>query len=279
MARDRPGLLARQTAALADRGVDVIGAISAVWGDGCSLSSFLVQADREPVAAGLDRVADPRPRAARCHRSPTSGVTLAFDDDGSPWHTICTVRARDQRGLLHAVTTAFAAAGVNVHAARIRTAGDTVVDVFELTDGKGQKLSVVHRGPGAHAAGGRRGRAAPAFPQPRRAAGQRRDADARVRRPSSYRQIVVRNPSHPRHREPTFAKPSLPTVANTGPRRGTGTPANAARDARPPRERRTNARIPTLAARRQGSGGRRCGHGRHVAADERRRVRGAIDTT
>ena len=154
VARDRPGLLARETAALADRGVDIIGAISAVWGDGCSLSSFLVQADREPVSAGLIESLT-RALEGPLASPPTTGVTLAFDDDGSPWHTICTVRARDQRGLLHAVTTAFAAAGVNVHAARIRTAGDAVVDVFELTDGKGLKLAAVHPGPGAHPAGGR----------------------------------------------------------------------------------------------------------------------------
>jgi [protein-PII] uridylyltransferase len=142
VARDRPGLLARQTAALTERGVDVIGAITAVWGDGCSLSSFLIQAEREPVAAGLIESLGSALEAP-LSSAPTSAVTLAFDDDGSPWHSICTVRARDQRGLLHAVTTAFAAAGVDVHAARVRTAGDTVVDVFELTDGKGQKLSVV----------------------------------------------------------------------------------------------------------------------------------------
>jgi UTP:GlnB (protein PII) uridylyltransferase len=140
VARDRPGLLARETAAMAERGIDVVGAISAVWGDGCALSSFLVHADREPLAAGVN---DALGRALNAPLSspPTSGISLTFDDDASPWHTICTVQARDQRGLLHALTTAFAAAGANVHAARIRTAGDAVVDVFDLTDAKGQKLT------------------------------------------------------------------------------------------------------------------------------------------
>jgi Kef-type K+ transport system membrane component KefB len=139
VARDRPGLLARQTGVLAARGVDVVGAILATWGDGCTLTSFLVHTEREPEAPRLAlefEAAIKGPLEAR----PMPGVTLDFDDDGSPWHTICTARARDQRGLLHALTTAFAVAGADVHAARIRTADDAVVDVFELTDAKGAKL-------------------------------------------------------------------------------------------------------------------------------------------
>ncbi len=140
VARDRPGLLARETGALAERGIDVIGAISAVWGDRCALSSFLVHAEREPLTDGLVTALQ---RALRqpLDSVPAVGVSLAFDDDASPWHTVCTVTARDQRGLLHALTTAFAAAGADVHSARIVTAGEAVADVFELTDTKGQKLS------------------------------------------------------------------------------------------------------------------------------------------
>jgi Kef-type K+ transport system membrane component KefB len=140
VARDRPGLLARQTGVLASRAVDVVGAISATWGDGCALSSFLVHAPYAPAPLRLTaefEAALKQPLEART----MDGVTLEFDDAGSPWHTICTARARDQRGLLHAVTTAFAVAGANVHAARVRTAGDAVVDVFELTDTKGAKLA------------------------------------------------------------------------------------------------------------------------------------------
>ena len=140
VARDRPGLLARHTGVLASGDIDVIGAILATWGDGCALSSFLVQAARPPAEARLSaelEAALRQPLEAR----PLSGVTLEFDDTGSPWHTVCTARARDQRGLLHAVTTALAAAGANVHAARVRTAGEAVVDVFELTDSKGAKLA------------------------------------------------------------------------------------------------------------------------------------------
>jgi Kef-type K+ transport system membrane component KefB len=140
VARDRPGLLARESGVLAESGIDVIGAVAATWGDGCALSSFLVHCDTRPLSdmlkAAFDEALD-RPLSAQA----VSGVTLVFDDEASPWHTICTARARDQRGLLHALTTAFAVAGANVHAARVRTAGDGVIDVFELTDTKGAKLA------------------------------------------------------------------------------------------------------------------------------------------
>jgi UTP:GlnB (protein PII) uridylyltransferase len=50
------------------------------------------------------------------------------------------VTGPDRPGLLHALTSAFAAAGVNVHAARIATDGSQVVDHFDLTDRRGAKL-------------------------------------------------------------------------------------------------------------------------------------------
>jgi UTP:GlnB (protein PII) uridylyltransferase len=73
--------------------------------------------------------------------APVLGVTFEFDDSGSPWHTLATVRGDDRPGLLHALTAAFAAAGADVHAARAQTARGEAVDVFELTDIRGPKLS------------------------------------------------------------------------------------------------------------------------------------------
>ena len=55
-------------------------------------------------------------------------------------HAVHRNRALDRPGLLHALTAAFAAAGVSVHAARITTEGDQAVDYFELSDGRGAKL-------------------------------------------------------------------------------------------------------------------------------------------
>ena len=72
--------------------------------------------------------------------APAPEVSLTFDDEGSPWHTLCTAEGPDRRGLLHALTTAFATSGASVHAARVATVEGRVTDVFELTDAHGRKL-------------------------------------------------------------------------------------------------------------------------------------------
>jgi Kef-type K+ transport system membrane component KefB/predicted amino acid-binding ACT domain protein len=140
VARDRPGLLAWETGVLADHGLDVVSAIAATWGDGCALASFVVRGTSEP---DRERLQDDLALALRrpITSPPVLGVTLEFDDSGSPWHTLATVRGKDRPGLLHALTAAFAAAGADVHAARAHTTGGEVVDVFELTDVRGSKLS------------------------------------------------------------------------------------------------------------------------------------------
>ena len=68
-------------------------------------------------------------------------AAVVFDDHASPWHTLCSVESRDRPGLLSAVTTAFAAAGASVKTARVTADGDNAIDVFELTDRRGAKLS------------------------------------------------------------------------------------------------------------------------------------------
>jgi UTP:GlnB (protein PII) uridylyltransferase len=51
----------------------------------------------------------------------TPGAEVDFDDDGSPWYTLCEVRCVDRPGLLHANTVGFASAGIDVHSAQVRT--------------------------------------------------------------------------------------------------------------------------------------------------------------
>ncbi len=76
---------------------------------------------------------------------PVEDATVTFDDEASPWHTICQVETTDRPGLLSAVTAAFAAAGGSVHSARITTQGAAVADTFEMTDDKGAKLDAAHQ--------------------------------------------------------------------------------------------------------------------------------------
>jgi len=137
--RDRPGLLARVSGELSRHGLDVVDAIIATWEDGGALDAFRVvghtmtAADtlREEIEASFDwpLASDAEPDAQ-----------LNFDDAGSPWYTLCEVRASDHPGLLHAITTGFAVGRADVHSARVTTSDGVAADTFELTDRNGRKL-------------------------------------------------------------------------------------------------------------------------------------------
>ena len=139
--RDRPGLLATVTGVLSDSGLSVQDAVVATWADGGALESFRVvptrgaPPDDEALTAAIVEAFD-RPLEA----PPTPGAEVVFDDDASPWYTLCEVRSVDRPGLLHAITAAFASAGVDVHSARVRTVEGQAADRFEVTDRNGRKL-------------------------------------------------------------------------------------------------------------------------------------------
>ncbi|HKH25553.1 MAG TPA: cation:proton antiporter [Acidimicrobiia bacterium] len=139
--RDRPGLLATVSGALADSGLTVLDAVVATWGDGGALDSFRVMpvGRMAPDAYALTTAiveAFERPLEAPA----TPGAEIAYDDDGSPWYTLAEVRCPDCPGLLHAITVGFASVGVNVHSAQVLTVNGQATDRFELTDGNGRKL-------------------------------------------------------------------------------------------------------------------------------------------
>lgn len=139
VAGDRVGILARETKVMDEVGLAVLDAAVATWADGCALASFRVASGVPPAADDLKdrlRAVLRQPIATL----PAPDVRLEFDDAGSPWHTVCEATAPDRRGLLYALTSAFAVAGANVHAARVATVGGVAIDVFELTDRNGQKL-------------------------------------------------------------------------------------------------------------------------------------------
>jgi Na+:H+ antiporter len=140
-ARDRKGLLATVSGALADSGLSVQDAIVATWGDGGALDSFRVlPVSRTPpdAEALTTAIADAFNRPLEA--PPTPGAEVVFDDDASPWYTLCEVRCADCPGLLHAITVGFASAGVDVHSARVVTVDGQAADRFELTDANGRKL-------------------------------------------------------------------------------------------------------------------------------------------
>lgn len=137
--RDRPGLLAAFTGVLAGRGIDVTQAVVATWEDGAALQAFLISSPTAPSPANLQAEFEAslgRPVMPM----PIAGATIEFDDNTSDLYTACVVSAPDRQGLLHDIAVGFAAAGVDVHAARVTTAGGTAVDHFDLSDSRGEKL-------------------------------------------------------------------------------------------------------------------------------------------
>ena len=52
---------------------------------------------------------------------PNPDADVRFDDDASPWYTLCEVRSPDRRGLLHSLTAGIASAGADVHSAHLVT--------------------------------------------------------------------------------------------------------------------------------------------------------------
>ncbi len=137
--RDRRGLLAALTAALAGAGLDVYEASLAGWPDGGVVDAFEVRSPTPPDPEELGRqlrVSRRLPLVA----PPVADATVTFDGEASPWHTLCTVEAADRAGLLHTLAVAFAASGADVHSARVTTGGGVAKDHFQLTDARGEKL-------------------------------------------------------------------------------------------------------------------------------------------
>jgi Kef-type K+ transport system membrane component KefB/predicted amino acid-binding ACT domain protein len=139
--RDRPGLLATVSGVLSGSGLSVQEAVVATWDDGAALDAFRVvppsgtPPDADAFTAAI-LVAFDRPLEV----PPIPDAQVSFDDEGSPWYTLCEVGAADRPGLLHAITAGFASAGVDVHSARVRTVEGEAADRFELTDRNGRKL-------------------------------------------------------------------------------------------------------------------------------------------
>lgn len=139
-ARDRPGLLAAFTGALADRQVDVVQAVLATWDDGAALEAFVVRSAAAPDATALQAALVASLRRP-LSSPPVPDAVVRFDRDASSLYTGCEVRAADRPGLLHAFAVAIAAAGADVHAAQVTTAAGVACDRFDLSDGTGRKLT------------------------------------------------------------------------------------------------------------------------------------------
>jgi [protein-PII] uridylyltransferase len=138
--RDQPGLLAAFTGVLAGSGIEVVQAVIATWPDGGALEAFIVRTALRPDAPALEGGLEAS--LGQPLSSPAvADAEVAFDDGASPLYTGCHVRAADRPGLLHAMAVAIAAAGANVHAARVSTVNGIAHDRFDLSDRTGYKLN------------------------------------------------------------------------------------------------------------------------------------------
>jgi [protein-PII] uridylyltransferase len=159
VAPDRPGLLSDVTGALALHGLAVREARA--YSEGASaLEVFELDLDPlssprwERVAADIEAAVqkrsnfvealarrDPRALSRRPRRSaalPPTEVHVSIDNRASAQATVVEVRAPDQPGLLHHVTAAMAALGLDIVSARVTTLGATAVDSFYVRAGGGK---------------------------------------------------------------------------------------------------------------------------------------------
>lgn len=144
--RDRPRLLARLTDALAASDVDVASATLTTWPDGGVVDAFVVRSDQRPDEGRMAERMECRLKG-RIDLTSLADVSVSFDDDALPWHTVCTVRGPDRPRLLAATSAALASAKIDVHAATVGPGPDgvEVENRFQVTDRHGRKLDAARR--------------------------------------------------------------------------------------------------------------------------------------
>jgi [protein-PII] uridylyltransferase len=161
VARDRPGLFSKVSGALALNGINVLSAQIFTRDDGVALEAFRVQgsherdvdsarwervaADAQRALAGkisLDvRLAEKRDAYARPSKGKREPTKVIVDNKVSDFYTVVEVHATDRIGLLYAITRALADMELDIHAAKVATYADDVVDVFYVRDVEGQKAT------------------------------------------------------------------------------------------------------------------------------------------
>jgi [protein-PII] uridylyltransferase len=159
-AADHPGLFSRIAGALAVAGASIVDARIHTLTNGMALDTFWVQDITgaafdaphrlarlsvliEQVLSGRLRLAE-EIRKVRREPSRLRAVTVppraVFDNHASNTHTVIEVNGRDRPGLLHDVTAAISAEGLQIASAHITTYGVRAVDVFYVKDVFGLKV-------------------------------------------------------------------------------------------------------------------------------------------
>ncbi|MGH2785199.1 MAG: [protein-PII] uridylyltransferase, partial [Actinomycetota bacterium] len=163
VARDRPGLFSKAAGAIALNGINVLAAQIFTRGDGIALEAFRVEgahereieADRwSRVEANLARalagrisldlrLAEKRDVYERPSKGKREAPRVVVDNQVSDFYTVVEVHATDRVGLLYGITRALADMELDIHAAKVATYADDIVDVFYVRDVDGQKVTDV----------------------------------------------------------------------------------------------------------------------------------------
>jgi [protein-PII] uridylyltransferase len=173
---DHPGLFSRMAAAMALARASIVDARTFTTVDGMATSAFWIQdpdggAYAPEEFARLERsiqralggelaprkaLAEKRRATKRRERPFEAPTRIVFDNEASDIYTVIEVDTRDRFGLLYDLTSALAAANINIFSAVIATYGEQAVDVFYVKDLFGLKI----RAPQKQKAIGKRLRAA-----------------------------------------------------------------------------------------------------------------------
>jgi [protein-PII] uridylyltransferase len=163
--KDRPGLLAAITAAIAASGFEVHAAqihsrtlpdggvqavdlffirTKAAGGEGVEQALPKLQSDLQKVIAGevTPRDLAKRRSSSRWSERPSPIVTteVVIDNRASSRYTVIEVLTKDRPGVLFTLAEALHQLGLTIAIAKINTEGTKVVDVFYVTASDGTKL-------------------------------------------------------------------------------------------------------------------------------------------
>ncbi|HEX9711801.1 MAG TPA: [protein-PII] uridylyltransferase [Actinomycetota bacterium] len=162
VARDRPGLFAKVSGALALNGVRILTAQGFTRADGAAIEVFRCAGglETEIADARWGRITDDvrhaltgrlslevrlaekrKDYATRPSKGKREPPKVIVDNTVSDFSTVVEVHAADRIGLLYEITSTLADLALDIQVAKIATYAEDVVDVFYVRDLEGQKIT------------------------------------------------------------------------------------------------------------------------------------------